>query len=140
MAASLILATLLATGPYDVLCSLTAKASAAAIVAREAGVPLDEVLNALEDKTVDPIAQRLMRKSLLSVYSDGRNGAPFGKSEQTEFISQSTAMCITQLEREAAVEPHEPPSIPAGVPLPEPCSRSLRTECAAIRIRKTGVE
>lgn len=102
MATSLIFVTLLATapvGPYDTLCTTTAKAFAAAIVAREAGVPLDKVLTAL-DAPVDATARRLVRESVLSVYSEPRTGAPFN---EREFISQSTAMCIIRLEREAGV-------------------------------------
>lgn len=94
---TILLAMLLATtGPYDTLCHTAARASAAAIVAREAGVPLDKVLTAL-DAPVDPAARRLVRASVLSVYSEGRSGARFN---EREFINHSTAMCIIRLERE----------------------------------------
>ena len=101
MVTSLIFATLLAVGSYDTICSVTARASAAAIVAREAGVPLDKVLTALNDRTVDPMAQRLVRASVLSVYSEPRHGGAVRKADEAEFINQSTAMCIIRLEREA---------------------------------------
>lgn len=99
-------------GPYDTLCTLASRATAAAIVAREAGVPLDRVLTAL-DAPVDATARRLVRASVLSVYSEPRHGGAMRKADEAEFISQSTAMCIVQLEREAP----PPVPIPTGVPL-----------------------
>lgn len=102
---------LLAAGPYDTLCLMTAKTTAVAVVAREAGVPLDKVMKVLDD-TTDPTAHRLLRASVLAIYSEPRVGAPF---DEVEFISQSTAMCIIHLERESPPEPVR--VMPTGVPL-----------------------
>jgi hypothetical protein len=96
---------LLAAGPYDTLCLVTARSTAAAIVAREADVPLDKVMKVLDDIT-DPTAHRLMRASVLAIYSEPRVGEPF---DEDEFISTTTAQCILRLERESP--------IPAGLPL-----------------------
>lgn len=111
---TLILATLLATapvGPYDTICSLVAKTTAVAIVAREAGVPLDKVMSVVSDID-EPTAQRIMRNSVLAMYSEPRVGAPF---DEAEFISQGTAKCIIRLEREAKLAPVR--VTPTGTPL-----------------------
>jgi hypothetical protein len=98
-------------GPYDTICLLTARSTATAVVAREAGVPLDKVMKVLDDIT-DPTAHRLMRASMLEIYSQPRVGEPF---DEDEFISTTTAQCILRLERDAAAEPVR--AIPTSVPL-----------------------
>jgi hypothetical protein len=96
-------------GPYDTLCLATSKTTAAAVVAREAGVPLDKVMKMLDDIT-DTTAHRLMRASVLAIYSEPRVGAPF---DELEFINTATAQCIIRLERETPSPPA--PVIPTGV-------------------------
>lgn len=104
-------------GPYDTLCAASAEATAAAIVAREAGVPLAKAMTVLDDPVLNSdegqIAQRIMRAAILRIYSEPRHGGPTTKADETEFISQSTATCILRLEREAAAESQ----IPTGTPL-----------------------
>lgn len=98
----LIIAAMLATaGPHDEICLVASQVTAAAIIAREAGVPLDKALKAI-DETTDPIARRLMRDAVLEMYSKGRSGAPF---DEAEFINLSTASCIVHLETEVKDRP-----------------------------------
>jgi hypothetical protein len=95
------------TGPYDALCSAIAHIKSSTIMAHEAGVPLNKVLEVLVHPDIGASAKDISREIVLEIYSEARNGAPF---DESEFINQSTAMCIVRLER-------EPRAIPEAVPL-----------------------